>query len=77
MIAALVTSLAINVLLTVAFAMGQIVVNETKRKLEESQKKNIELTSLINKMQMNRKEADEKINFNHGSVDNALAELSK
>lgn len=77
MMAALVTSLAINILLTIAFVMTQKVIGEMKIKLKESQKKNIELVSLINKMQLNRKTANEKININHGSIDNALAELSK
>lgn len=73
---ALVTSIVINVLLMIAFAMGQKVLTETKKRLEESLKKNMQLSKFINQMQKNRKEANEKINSNHDSIDNALSELS-
>jgi cell division protein FtsX len=73
---ALVTSIAINVLLMIAFAMGQKVLSENKKRLEESLKKNMQLSKFINQMQKNREEANEKINSNHDSIDNALSELS-
>lgn len=77
MIAALVTSLAINILLIIAFAMSQSIVADTKKKLAASREDALRLADAFNEIQKNRKLANEKINHINADIDNALNELSK
>jgi uncharacterized protein YlxW (UPF0749 family) len=77
MTAALVTSLIINVLLIIAFAMSQSILADTKKKLAASREDALRLADAFNQIQKNRKQANEKINHINADIDNALDELSK